>query len=376
MTEKRMLLEDNNNKKKTPRKRFLIGITGAFGCAFAIIAGIACIQLMDQIPPDFELNIFRFTIGLISAVFYLSAKQKLPWIDRSNIKWMLAVSFFGLCYNVFIYNHFLKSITFVGIQSIQKAMTITFSLILSKIFLKVKISAAKGISVVAVLCALGLILAAQYVEDRSCVVETKERMEMADVTTPLEEINDLHSNTTVGLNSSINKLTKTDICVPTSRFVLGIMLLSLGAFAACLDALTVSGTTLSQENIVVVSFWEFVVGIAVSLVISLVFERLIFPNNVKDILLLIGHGVSASSITYLEIVAVQNIDMNLYYITTSVIFPVSLLLHLTVLHNVSPNANLTMLTTGMMVIFVCALFLPVYEYFGIDKAKSQSNDGE
>ena len=76
--------------------------------------------------------------------------------------------------------------------------------------------------------------------------------------------------------------------------------LSLGALVGCSDALTVSGTTLKQENTVAISFWEFVAGITVSLTISMLFEKPSFPDNVRDILLLIGHGVSASSVTYLD----------------------------------------------------------------------------
>ena len=67
------------------------------------------------------------------------------------------------------------------------------------------------------------------------------------------------------------------------------------------------------------------------------------------------------------ILAVQNIDMILYYIFTSLGLPLSLVLQLTVLHSVSPNANLVMLISGMIVIFVCALFLPVYEYYVINQ---------
>ena len=95
---------------------------------------------MNQIPPDFQLSTFRFTVGLILATIYLTIKGKLPIIERKNIKWLIAISVLGIAYNVLIYNHFLKSITFVGIQSLLRSFNIVFSFILSKIFLKVKIS--------------------------------------------------------------------------------------------------------------------------------------------------------------------------------------------------------------------------------------------
>ena len=373
MSERTALVkEDNKNNDEASRKKFLIGITGALGCTFASVTGIACIQVMDQIPPDFELTVFRFTIGLIFV--YLSAKQRLPRIERTNVKWMVAVSLFCLSYNIFTFNHFLKSITFVGIQGIQTSMLIVFSLILSKIFLEVKISGVKGMTAIVVLCGLGVILAAQYIEDRSCVEEQKNQShtvyKMANASTLLENTTVLNTKKSMGLNTSVTTLKEKSMCVPTSGFVIGVSLVSLGAFATCLDALTVSGATLIKENTIVVSFWEFVVGIAVSLVISLVFEKATFPDNLRDILLLVGHGVSASSVTYFDILAVQNIDLNLYYITLSIILPLSLLLQLTVLHSVNPHANLAMLISGMVVIFACALFLPVYEYFDLYNRKA------
>ena len=182
MSEQTALIEEGS---KSSRRKFLIGITGAFGLAFTSVTGIACIQLMDQIPPDFELTVFRFIIGFIFTTIYLSAKQKLPRLEKCNIKWMIAVSLCSLSYNVFVYNHFLKSITFLGIQSIQTSMNIVFSVILSKIFLKVKISFAKGLSAVSVLGGLVVILAAQYVEETSCL-KTAENRNISSVTKEME----------------------------------------------------------------------------------------------------------------------------------------------------------------------------------------------
>ena len=396
MSEQTGLIEDEDDNNETSRRKFLIGITGAFGLAFASVTGIACIQLMDQIPPDFELTVFRFIIGFIFTTIYLSAKQKLPRIEKCNIKWMIAVAICSLSYNVFIYNHFLKSITFLGIQSVQRSMNIVLSLILSKIFLRVKISFAKGLSAVLVLGGLVVILAAQYVEETSCSQKTAENRNISSVTKDMEipmhyttknrtildkstELDDsveeiaAMDNTTVGLNTSFsNPRVEKEACIHSISTVIATVFLSLGALAACLNSLAVSGTTLRKENTVVITFWEFLLGIAASLMILLVFEEPTFPDNMRDILLLVGHGVSASSVTYFNILAVQNIDINLYYITISLTLPLSLMLQFTVLHSVNPNANLTMSITGMIVIFALVLFLPIYEYFRIDKVKTQS----
>ena len=314
----------------------------------------------------------------------------------------------------------MKSITFVGIHSIQRSMKIVFSLILSKLFLKAKLSVAKGMTAMIVLGGLAVILAAQYVDNSSyslimddtvniqCVTQTRKMEEITNISSVPDEMITLVKytkqqritlnkianmdktlegiptldNTTEEFNSSLVipevQILGLEKCLPTTTIsiVIATALLALGSLVGCFNSLTVSGTTLKGENTVVLTFWEFLIGFSVSLLICLVFENPTFPDNLRDTLLLAGHSVSASSITYLNILAVQNIDLNLYYIMISLNLPLSLLLHLTVLHNASPDANLVMLITGMVVVFASAVFLPVYEYFRIDKVKTESKTSE
>ena len=239
MSEQTALIEDEDDNNQTSRRKFLIGITGAFGLAFTSVTGVACIQLMDQIPPDFELTVFRFIIGFIFTTVYLSAKQKLPRIEKCNIKWMIAVSLCSLSYNVFIYNHFLKSITFLGIQSIQRSMNIVLSLILSKIFLKAKISFAKGLSAVLVLGGLAVILAAQYVEETSCSRKTAENRNISPVPDEMDYTKECRATvgkateldvilapdgTTVEYNPKVEK----EACIPIISTIIATVFLSLG----------------------------------------------------------------------------------------------------------------------------------------------------
>ena len=368
-------LFDDSTTNKTEQKKFLLGITGAFGFVFANVGGIACIQLMNQIPPDFQLSTFRFTVGLIFATIYLTIKGKLPKIERKNIKWLIAIAVLGIAYNVLIYNHFLKSITFVGIQSLLRSFNIVFSFILSKIFLKVKISVPKALTAIAVLGGLGLILGAQYVEgnDQQCDTghDIKNTSSASDV---FPFIMEKSTTETSGIDLASGKPNNSDtvskdsgrqMCFSTMNTIIGTVFISLGALSGCFESITFAGTGIKEENTVVISFWEFVVGIGASLVVTLLFENPIIPDNLTDILLLCGHSVSASSVTYLDLLAVQNIDVNLYYVTITLTLPLSLLLQYTVLHSVNPNANLLMLVSGSILIFLCAISMTIYEYFNI-----------
>ena len=74
-----------------------------------------------------------------------------------------------------------------------------------------------------------------------------------------------------------------------------------------------------------------------------------------------------SGVTYFDVLALQNIDVNLRYITTSLTLPLSFVLQLTILHNVSPRANMWLLISGMIIVFVCALISPIYEYVSLKR---------
>ena len=228
---------------------------------------------------------------------------------------------------------------------------------------------------IAVLSGLGLILSAQYLEENDQQCDTGHHVK--NISSASDWFPFITENSTTGssgLDIDIGKPNKPDteskdsgrqMCFSTMNTIIGTVFISLGALSGCFESITFAGTGIKEENAVVISFWEFVVGIGASLVVTLLFENPIIPDNLTDILLLCGHSVSASSVTYLDLLAVQNIDVNLYYVTITLTLPLSLLLQYTVLHSVNPNANLLMLVSGSILIFLCAISMPIYEYFNI-----------
>ena len=116
MSESHTLLEESDSKDI---KKLVKGLTGAFGLVFGIVGGLACVILMNQIAPDFQLNSLRFIIGLTFSITSLIITRKLPKIDKKNVKWQIVVAFFNLSLNLGGYSHYLKVITFTGTRSLQ-----------------------------------------------------------------------------------------------------------------------------------------------------------------------------------------------------------------------------------------------------------------
>ena len=117
----------------------LIGIFAILTVYIANIAGITCVQLMAQLPPDFELNALRFSIGVVIAINYLLCKRTTPTLPKSKIKFVLALAVTQAIYNVLLYSHHLQQIPIVTVLSVYQAFKIIFVLILSKIFLSSEI---------------------------------------------------------------------------------------------------------------------------------------------------------------------------------------------------------------------------------------------
>ena len=177
-------------------------------------------------------------------------------------------------------------------------------------------------------------------------------------------------------NSSGDTVSRKDLNVPETchtsvTTVIAIIVITLSMFCSCMESITISGTGLKEESPIALSFWSYVFGISFSLSFHFIFENTIIPDNTTDILLYFGHGILASGVTYFDILALQNIDVNLRYITTSLTLPLSFVLQLTILHNVSPSANMWLLVSGMIIVFVCALTSPIYEYVHLKRNKSK-----
>ena len=375
MSETCALLEESDPKDM---KKMMKGLAASFGLVFGIVGGLACVILMDQIAPDFQLNSLRFMVGLTFSIFFLIFKRKLPKIEKKNIKWQILVAIFNLSLNVGSYSHYLKVITFTGTRSLQIGFGIIFSLMLSKTILKVKIHSWKMLIVVFIISGVSMVLSSQNFQKSDCLETNQARdiQNMSVSTTLLVEINGLYfinnlengsttdaqhsgesgmserssigsisNSSEYNMSLSIPKGTSLDFnmtepCRTSITTVVAIIVISLGTFCSCMESITIAGTGLKEESPIALSFWNYVFGVTFSLGFHFIFEHTIIPDNTTDILLNFGHAVLASGVTYFDILALQNIDVHLRYITTSLTLPLSFVLQLTILHNVSPRANM------------------------------------
>ena len=323
MREKEKLLDLSETDKEDVKniRKFSLGIIGAFGYNVSAIGGIACILLMNKPPPDFQLDTMRFSVGLIFASLFLVTKRKTPTVARKNIKWLCFIAAVTVSYNVALYSHYLKNLTFVGILSLQSCFAVIFISILSRIFLKTNIPLTKYLIIITTLIGLGLTLASQCtqyteftevatktstedawknvifkpakLESNSTVNETITN-DLSNATQLIEEETSISTNYT----DSQFGLQEDNLGTDYSTILISITILIVARFLGCTESITVAGTGIKDEDTVVLSLWYFIVGTVISVVAMTVFEHPFLPAMVTDLCLWLGHAVSASSVTY------------------------------------------------------------------------------
>ena len=390
--------EDENSA--TTRYTYLVGVLSAATTTIAQVAGIACVQLMNQIPPDFQLNALRFGVGILFSVAYLSIKTTVPKVSRENIKWLLAVAMTTICYNLTLYSHNLKRIPIVTLLCIHQTFRIILTLILSKIFLKSEIPLVKCI-----ICFVTIVGAVFTVVPRVEVYldwktedSTYENLELNKTFPDVERFfwntfpNGSEQSKYSELRNYSNQNIEDDLIIKDlnetfhegqmregqgqghddhdiQSFLLAVCVIFLASLSSTIETILISGSPLKHENTVIFSFWYFVIGAVFSTTVSLMFEHPIIPDNFTDIMLCFGHSIAVCSVTYLDLVAVQILDVNVYVIIISMRLPLAFLIQLTVLKGVIPVKHLEFLITGTIMILITNVAMPTYEYWNLSEQK-------
>ncbi len=140
--------------RRLQKLSLILGVIITFLVCIFDATGISCLQLMEKLPPDFEINSTSFTLGLVCNSLYLLFKRKLPKFPKRKLVWLFALCVVFLTDNVCLYNHEASFLPLGSIGSLGYAFCIIYSVILSRIFLKEKVTCHKGVAVLITLTGL------------------------------------------------------------------------------------------------------------------------------------------------------------------------------------------------------------------------------
>ena len=392
---------EKQNQPQSKYSKFCVGILAVVGLYVSQVSSIACVQLMDQQPPDFELNFLRFSVGVLYSIGYLSVRRMPPKVDKENIKWMFGLVLTSIGYNLFLFSHYLKQIPIVTVMAVHQSLKIIFSLILTRIFLKSKMPITKLVICFVTLGGTILTVVPKVMEyseyDRIHTNSmVKSTFNISDAT-PVN-CNNISETDIVNTQGEFHNGQKTafptdhldvnepcannsnsDTAVKLSRvsvFLLAICYTIPAPFSSSVKSIIVSGTSLKDAHIVPLSFWYLSISSLISLIVTFAFEEPLIPDKVSDILLCFGHATSTSCLMYLEILVFQNLDVNMFVVMASVRLPLAFLTQMTVLRKVTYVEHLWMFVTGMVIIVISVVIMPIYEYIALIRKKDDNEKKE
>ena len=156
----------------------------------------------------------------------------------------------------------------------------------------------------------------------------------------------------------LNVLSETgDITI--SSLVISALLVSCAAFNAALESVCIAATQLKEEDPVKLTFYYTTAGTVISLILMLALEKPLIPESVSDKLYMLVHSFSASSVSYLAVIAFQNANVNIVVIISSLRIPLAFVAQLLILNH-SSSVNV-MFLAGLAIVFVSAIVMPFYE---------------
>ena len=367
------LLEDQreDEEKKKSLWNYMCGITTGVLAAATQLGGIAFIQLMVQIPPDFELSVLRFGAGFLMSATSLIVMRTSPKVQKQSFKWLVGVEFFAIVYNLAMYSHYLKRIPLVTLLCIHQAFKLILSLILSRIFLRSTIPVAK-----CVVCFITLVGAIFTVVPRVEVYLDARNSHSGNTLETFVNGTNIsgiaHSkNLTSHLNMKYKHSTtqnddviyRADITKEkdVTEFIITIAVISCASFASVAQTILVGGSSLKDESANVLTFWNLFIGLAILLPTTFILEKPFIPDNLNDILFCIGHSFAAYFGTLFYFLANQMLEVNTLTVVTTVRLPLAFLAEETFLKDVVPVKRVYLLVIGTIITSLTTVAMPVYE---------------
>ncbi len=343
--------EDDSEKQKLISSSYcqtVCGIVAVCGITMCKVISISCLQLMEHPPPEFELNFLRFAAGILFNVTFLTITRTLPRIERKKWVPVLIVAFVTLTSSLSLYNKYVKMLPVSGVFGIRAGLFLLQVSVLSRIVLKHSPSTMQLILTNTALIGVSLVIYSSF-NDGS------EEKSNAVIAINSSVFNSENISSVGYLN--ISGITSPDSYTPQDKVYLIFAALTLfgNALSDSIEVTVISISSLKETNAAILSFWYFLCGMLFSIPPTMIFEKIIVPQEPNEIILVIVHSVSSSGVTFLAIVAIQLLLPSIFSVLQSSEIPVALTCQMFLLHTVTPPVDLLVFIVGLLIITVSVL---------------------
>ena len=303
--------EGNTDKKSPTNWEKLKGSAAVLVSFLMEVISATCVQLLRRCIPDMELNTMRFATAfiLISIIFLL--QRRLPKVPILEIPYVL-------CFTVLLMVNTIGLFVPVTYLSLTTAESVSItSLIISGMFLY-WIFWEDPITLKASLFAA------------SCVIGVTLVIQPAFLFTGIYNAPNATQNSTTEKTLDIENGT-------IGTALLGYGLAVLYGTACSLSGLLIKRHPYFTDNITQVIFWAFLFGTIISAAVTVTFEKVYFPDNEYQWLLIILHCLPFVLPWPLVMYALQHISGNTVNILYSTIVIMMLIPQYTLLPTILPG---------------------------------------
>ncbi len=410
--EKELLLEDNRRYQCSNTKwnwKTFIGIFILLTECVCEIGSIACLQLIKDLPPNFELNSLRFAIGLILVVVYLLLGRQMPKIKKELLGWLFLGVVATYFYNLALYSEYVKELPIGAVIGIEQAFYILLFALATRILLKHKHSWLNLFLILTTFIGIGLVILSSLLprggalDNSNIKIGSLSSIDLGNYTELTIGGNgsnySLKNNDEKGFNPNINRIGSaqnwmvqnlnisaydsqeihiarnttmqssnktlnkdrnqgtddpswpTDGVDHTTEGVLiSISLLFCAILCATTESLNISSTPLRDVNGIFLAFWYFLFGAVASALTSIMFEDIIIPETLSDRMFSFSHCLFASAVTFLYIFASKLLEPNVLAIVYSIHIPLALITQFFLMESVTPPVDIWVLVLGLIII--------------------------
>ena len=324
------------------------GYLAVFLYLVCVVASASSVQLLENRIPDFELNSFRCATPFIFSALAIIVTRNWPIIERSEISSTILYSVLCLLAAITMY----AAATFLPLASVQcivQTVNITSGMCLFYLLLDDKMDIYVLMS--ALMCIGGVILVIQP----SFMFNNEKSSHKA---TDKFEIS-AENNDTLG---SRNLILSADGHLPIQ--MLKYLLPTATGLVLTFDIVLLKKRPYLSEHITEVLFWCFLQNTILSLVLMLLLETPVLPNNWYDIILIAFHCVSYLAMWPLYMFAIKYISGNTFNIISSSMVVLMLVTQYTVLSSVLPGHRNWVEILGVALVLLGSALCSLLELYG------------
>ncbi len=345
-----------------------LGIFAIIAEALCQIGSISCLQLITDLPPNFELNSVRFAIGLAFVLIYLLLTRQLPRFKKELGGWLFLGVLATYFYNLSLYSEYVKKLPLGAVFGIKQAFYVVLVAIGSRVLLKINVSKLKLAVIFAAIIGIGLVILSSFFP-RSNTERQADEWNDGNLTLSAQDVPNHGSEKSNGTNTTILHTEPTKFMTDHSNecILIAIALMFTCSFCSAVENLSISGTELTEINGIFLSFWYFLFGTIASAVTSIIFEDIFIPDRTTDRVFSFVHCTLASAVTFLYILALKLLESNLVAIVCSLHIPLALTSQMFLLQSVTPPVELWVLMVGLAIITLSVFVMSIHTVCMTDK---------